>query len=75
MKITIIEHSRHDETCGNFWSSTGGCFFQQACRICPLYDHTARGHCAILRDRFITSVATTTFPHIFDTDDYPELLL
>ena len=75
MKITIIEHSRHDETRGNFWSSTGGCFFPQACHTCPLYPYIVREHCAILRERFITTVAPTTFPHTFDTDDYPELLL
>ena len=75
MKITLIEHSRHDETPGNFWSSTGGCFFQHSCRICPLYPYIEREHCPLLRTRFITAVAPTTFPHTFDTDDYPELLI
>ena len=75
MKVTIVEHSRHDETRGNFWSSTGGCFFQHACRICPFYHYTASEHCATLRERFIAAVAATTLPHIFDTDDYPELLI
>ena len=75
MKITIIEHSRSGETRGAFWSSTGGCFFQHACRICPLYPYIACEHCSIVRDRFITAVAPTTLPHIFDTDDYPELLI
>ena len=75
MKITIIEDSHHAKTCGNFWSSTGGCFFQHACRICPFYPYTAGEHCATLRERFITAVAAATLPHTFDTDDYPELLL
>ena len=75
MKVTIVEYSRHDETRGNFWSSTGGCFLQHACRICPLYPYIAGEHCATLRDRFITAVAPTIFPQTFDTDDYPELLL
>ena len=75
MKVTIIEQSRSDETGGNFWSSTGGCFFQQACRICPLYSYTASERCSIIRDRFIAAIAPTTFPYTFDTDDYPELLL
>lgn len=75
MKITIIENSRHYETCGSFWSSTGGCFFQHACSICPFYPYIAGEHCAMLRDRFIVAVAATTFPHTFDTDDYPELLI
>ena len=75
MKITIIEDSRHVKTCGNFWSSTGGCFFQRACRICPFYPYAADEDCATLRDRLIAAVAATTFPHTFDTDDYPELLV
>ena len=75
MKITIIEHSRHAETRGNFWSSTGGCFIQHACRICPFYHYTADKPCSMLRDRFIAAVAATTLPHTFDTDDYPELLI
>ena len=75
MKITIIEDSRHVKTCGNFWSSTGGCFFQHACRICPFYPYIAGKPCSMLRDRFIAAVAATTLPHTFDTDDYPELLI
>ena len=75
MKITIIEHSRRDGIRGNFWSSTGGCFFRRTCRTCPLYPYTAETHCSIVRARFIAAVAATTFPHTFDTDDYPEVLL
>ena len=75
MKITLIEHSRHDKTRGDFWSSAGGCFFKHVCPICPLYPYIEREHCSLLRDRFITAVAPTTFPHTFDTDDYPELLI
>lgn len=75
MKITIIEDSRHVKTCGNFWSSTGGCFFQRACRICPFYPYIAGKPCSMLRDRFIAAVAATILPHTFDTDDYPELLI
>ena len=75
MKITIIEGSCNDKTCGNFWSSTDGCFFQHACRICPFYHYIADKHCSMLRARFIAAVAATTLPHTFDTDDYPELLI
>ena len=75
MKITIIEGSRHGKTCGNCWSSTGGCFFQHACHICPFYPYTVGENCATLRDSFIAAVAATTFPHTFDTNDYPELLI
>ena len=75
MKITIIEHSRCAETRGAFWSSTGGCFFQHACRICHLWPYLSGMPCGILRDRFIAAVAATTFPHTFDTDDYPEVLI
>ena len=75
MKITIIEHSRHDETRDYFWSSTGGCFFRRACSVCFLYPYIAREHCSSIRARFIAAVAPTTFPQIFDTDDYPELLI
>lgn len=75
MKITIIEDSRHAKTCGNFWSSTGGCFFRHACSVCPFYPYTAGKPCSMLRDRFIAAVAATTLPHTFDTDYYPELLI
>lgn len=75
MKITIIEGSRHDKTYGNFWLSTGRCFLQHACRICPFYPYIAGKPCSMLRDRFIAAVAATTLPHTFDTDDYPELLI
>ena len=75
MKITIIEDSRHAKTCGNFWSPTGGCFFQHTCRICPFYHYIAGKPYSMLRDRFIAAVTATTLPHTFDTDDYPELLL
>ena len=75
MKITIIEGSRHDKTCGNFWPSTGGCFFQHACHICPFCHYIVDKPCSMLRDRFITAVAATTLPHTSDTDDYPELLI
>lgn len=75
MKITIIEHSRHGKTRGNFWSSTGICLFQHVCHICPLYPYIEREPCSLLRYRFMTAVAPTTFPHTFDTDDYPELLI
>ena len=75
MKITIIEGFRPDKTRSNFWSSTGGCFLQHACYICPFYPYIAGKFCFILRDRFIAAVAATTLPHTFDTDDYPELLI
>ena len=75
MKITIIEGSCHDKTHGNFWLSTGGCFLQHDCNICPFYPYIADKPCSMLRDRFIAAVAATTFPHTFDTDDYPELLI
>ena len=80
MKITIINppYNRihlHDTIDGNIWSSTAGCFFKRTCSSCPLYAHTTQGLCYTLRERFITAVAPTTFPHTFDTDDYPELLL
>lgn len=74
MKITIL-HYRHGKLRGNFWSSTGECFFQHACHICPFYPYIEREHCSLLRNRFITAVAPTTLPHTFDTDDYPELLI
>lgn len=75
MKITIIEHSRSDGIRGDFWSSTGGCFFQRACRICPFYPYIAETRCVTVRERFITAVAPASLPHTFDTDDYPELLI
>ena len=80
MKITIINPTHnhahlHDTIDGNIWSSTAGCFFKRTCSSCPFYTHTTPGPCYALRDRFITAVAPTTFPHTFDTDDYPELLI